>query len=343
MEVKTEPRVYVVIVNWNGWADTIECLESVFRQHYMNFQVVICDNDSADHSLARIRAWADGELNVQPAISNPLQRLSWPPVPKPIPRVEYDRAYAEAGGLRRGPEPKLVLVETGANLGFAGGNNVGLRYALKQDDAAYVWLLNNDTVVDQEALAAAVLVAERDDSIGMVGAKLLFYDRPGTIQAVAGGKIIPWQGMIRLLGREEEDRGQWSDTVTPDYITGASLLVKADVVRTIGLLDEQYFMYAEELDWCLRARKASWRLIYSPGSSIWHKEGKSVRYRSPLHDFYAVRSTLLWVKKFYPRFLPAAFLYSLYRGVLPKIIRFQPARLAAVLRAYRSFFFGAAA
>lgn len=341
--MRTRPRVYIVLVNWNGWADTVECLESVFRQNYTNFQVVVCDNDSANDSISHIRRWADGEIEAEVPADNPLRRLSCPPAPKPISYVEYNRASAESGGFRQDREPKLVLVQTGANLGFAGGNNVGLRYALKQEDAAYIWLLNNDTVVDQDALAAAVLAAERDDSIGMVGAKLLYYDRPGMLQAVAGGKIIPWQGMIRLLGRDEEDVGQWSCPVNLDYITGASLLVKADVVRTIGLLDEQYFMYAEELDWCLRARRANWELVYSPGSVIWHKEGKSVGYRSPLHDFYSVRSALLWVKKFYPHFLPTAFVYSLYRGLLPKIVRRQPARLAAVLRAYRSFFFGAPA
>lgn len=342
-EVTTDPRVYVLLVNWNGWADTIECLESVFRQKYTNFSVIVCDNDSGDGSISHVRSWAEGEFVPQVPDDNPLRVLSYPPVPKPISYVEYNRASAEAGGTCQSSDPKLVLVQTGANLGFAGGNNVGLRYALKRGDAEYIWLLNNDTVVDGDALAAAIGIAEADDAIAMVGARLLYYAQPGVIQAIAGGMIVPWQGMIRLLGRDEVDAGQWSGPVTPDYITGASLLAKSSAVRSIGLLDEQYFMYAEELDWCLRARRANWQLAYSPGSVIWHKEGKSVGYRSPLHDFYAIRSALLWVKKFYPHLLPTAFMYSLYRGALPKIVRLQPARLAAVLRAYRSFFFGARA
>lgn len=341
--MSADPKVYVLILNWNGWEDTLECLESVFRQNYRNYQVIVCDNGSANDSLAQIRSWANGELDARVPSNSLLERLSCPPVSKPIPFVEHDRADAEAGASGADCDASLVLIQTGANLGFAGGNNVGLRYVLKRGDAEYIWLLNNDTVMGRDALAAAVQIAEADDDVAMVGARLLYYDQPGVIQAVAGGTIVPWQGMIRLLGRDEIDVGQWSNPVSLDYITGASLLVKVDVVRAIGLLDEQYFMYAEELDWCLRASRANWRLAYSPGSVIWHKEGNSVGYRSALHDFYAVRSALLWVKKFYPHLLPTAFMYSLYRALLPKIVRFQPARLAAVLRAYRSFFFGAPA
>jgi GT2 family glycosyltransferase len=337
--VVADPKVYVLILNWNGWEDTIECLESVFRQNYQNYRVIVCDNASENDSLNFIRRWAAGEIEAYVAADHPLRRISFPPVPKPIPVGEPDCAEAGTHGGDR--DAQLVLIQTGANRGFAGGNNVGLRYVLSQGDAAYVWLLNNDTVVDPDALAASVATAESDGRVAMVGAKLLHYDRPAVIQAVAGGRIVPWQGMIRLLGRDELDAGQWDDPVTLDYITGASLLAKISAVRSIGLLDEQYFMYAEELDWSLRARRANWQLAYSPGSLIWHKEGKSVGYRSPLHDFYAVRSALFWVKKFYPHLLPTAFMYSLYRGLLPKVVRFQPARLAAVLRAYRSFFFGA--
>ena len=335
-----EPKVYVLVLNWNGWADTIECLESVFRQNYTHYQVVVCDNDSGNDSLAWIREWADGSIEAGPPPGHSLRHLSFPPIPKPIQYAEYNRVQGEAGGNDEHGSPPLVLIQTGANLGFAGGNNVGLRYVLARGDAAYVWLLNNDTVVDAGALASAVALAEQDQAIGMVGAKLLYYDRPGVVQMLAGGKLVPWQGSVKLLARDQQDDGRWSDPLQIDYITGASLLVREAVVRSTGLLDERYFMYSEELDWCLRVKRSGWRLAYAPGSVVWHKEGKSIGFKSALHDYYAVRSALLLVRKFYPRLVPAAVLYSFYRSVLPKVVRLQPARLAAVFRAYRSFFFG---
>lgn len=338
-----EPKVYIVIVNWNGWKDTIECLESVFRQRYGHYQVVVCDNASANDSLAFIRQWAVGEIEAEVSVEHPLRQLTFPPIAKPLSYAEYTRAEAETVISAADDEGQLVLIQTGANLGFAGGNNVGLRYVLARGDAKYIWLLNNDTVIDANALASAVALAETDEAVGMVGAKLLHYDRPEVIQTVAGGRIVPWQAAVKLLGRDQEDLGQWDDPVDIDYITGASLLVKDVTLRATGLIDEQYFMYAEELDWCLRARQLGWRLRYSPESIVWHKEGSSVGFKSPLHDYYAVRSALLWVKKFYPRALPAAMAYLIYQSVLPKILRRQPARLAAVLRAYRSFFTGSPA
>jgi GT2 family glycosyltransferase len=120
-------------------------------------------------------------------------------------------------------------------------------------------------------------------------------------------------------------------------ILGASLLVRATTVRDVDLLDERYFMYAEEMDWCERARRRGWRLLYSPGSKVWHKDGRSTGRRSPAQDYYSVRSTLTFVKKFDPHLLPFTVLYTFYRCLLPKIVRRQPARLRAVLQAYADF------
>lgn len=331
------PRVYVLLLNWKGWSDTIECLESVFRLRYPDFRVVVCDNASPDDSLERLRGWAEGRVAAA-ARGGPLPA---PPIAKPIRYAEYSREEAEAGGEGEG-DPPLTLIRTGGNLGFAGGNNVGLRYVLARGDAAYVWLVNNDTVVDPDALAALVREAEADRSIGMVGSKLLYYDDPGVIQAVAGGSLRRWQGMTRLLGRNEPDRGQWDRAVEPDYVSGASMLVRLDTVRAVGLMDERYFLYSEEVDWCIRVRRSGERLAYCPASRVWHKEGKSVVYQSPIHDYYTVRSALLLVRKFYPYLLPVALLHSLYRCVLPKLVRLQYARLGPVLRGYRDFLQGVA-
>jgi GT2 family glycosyltransferase len=328
------PRVYVLLLNWRGWADTIECLESVFRQRYGNFRVVVCDNDSPDDSVERIRTWAEGRLLVDVPQAQPLRRLSLPPVAKPIPLTELDRDGAARGGEMEVDRP-LTLIRTGGNLGFAGGNNIGIRYALARGDADYIWLLNNDTVVDPDALAVMVERARRDDRAGVVGAKLLYYDDPQRVQAIAGGRLTAWKGMATHLGAGVRDDERWTSPIELDVILGACLLIRREVIEEIGLLDEAYFMYSEELDWCWRARRRGWKLLYAPGSVVWHKVGRSVGQRSTLQEYHAARGTLLFMRKHFPRLLPVAFVYGLYRTLLPKLLRVQPARAKAVLRAYR--------
>ena len=149
------PRVYVALLNWNGWGDTLECLESLFRSDYSDFQVIVCDNGSEDGSMDHLEAWAEGRVDIAGGCRDQrLARFSFPPAPKPIPYVVHGRGAAEAGGGGSDSSARLILIESGANLGFAGGYNIALRYALARDDFAYIWLLNNDTVVNGDALSA---------------------------------------------------------------------------------------------------------------------------------------------------------------------------------------------
>lgn len=330
-------RVYVLLLNWRTAPHTLECLETLFRLNHPDVRVVVCDNGSDDGSLDRIRAWAEGREEAPAAAHPALRGLFETPVERPIAYVEYDRAQAEAGG---GPEPegtRLVLVRNGENLGFTAGNNVGFRYALARGDADWVWMLNNDTVVAPDALDAMLAAAAAEPGVGMVGSKLLFYDEPDVVQAAAGGVLTPWKGSTRLIGGER-DRGQWDAPREPEYIHGASLLARGEVLRRVGLLDERYFIYSEEVDWCLRTRAAGFRLAYAPASRVWHKEGRSVGQKSAFQDYHAVRSKLLLVQKHFPALLPAALLHTAVQSLLPKVVRLQPQRLKAVLRAYRDFF-----
>ena len=329
------PAVTIIVLNWHGWADTIECLESVFRQDYPNYRVVVCDNASRDGSFEKIRAWAAGDLPVDGPGDHPLARLQTPPVPKPIRVAAFDAPPAEGADASDAP---LVLIRTGGNLGFAGGNNVGIRFARREPGTKYIWLLNNDTVVDAAALSRMVEEAERDPQVAMVGSKLMDYERPGEIQTIGGGRVTRWRGLTYPIGAGEQDEGQWEERFDPDYITGASLLARAEAIDEIGEMDESYFLYSEEVDWCLRARRRRFALRYSPGSVVWHKGGRSVGYGSSLHDYHTVRSMLLLVRNFYPHLLPITFVYSLGRCLAPKIVRLQYDRFRAVLRAYRDFF-----
>ena len=195
------PPVYVLVLNWNCWADTVECLESVFRSDYPNYRVIVCDNGSADGSLEHIAAWAEGRGDVAVTPAHPRPALVSPPVPKPVPFRCFDRAAAEAGGSGSAVQTPLVLIDNGQNLGYAGGNNVGLRYALARDDFSYVWLLNPDTVVAPEALSRMVSEMEAAAAAGLCGSTVLFYDEPDRVQALGGAAYYKWFAIPRFIGQ----------------------------------------------------------------------------------------------------------------------------------------------
>ena len=346
------PKVAIIVLNWNGWRDTIECLESVLRNDYPNYQVIVVDNNSPNNSMEYIKVWAEGRQEVlTPAPSHPLYHLSHPPVKKPIPYVYYTREEAESGG---GPELEeklkdkipegvttkypLVFIQTGENLGFAGGNNVGIRYALAKDNFEYIWLLNNDTVIDKSALSEMVKLIESNSKIGVVGSKLLFYDKPNTIQAIGGGKINKWTKVPEPIGRLESDNVKRSKKLDLDHIIGASMLIRKKIIEEVGFMDESFFMYLEETDWCIRIKKAGWKLFYCPRSKIWHKEGKTIGNKNPIQDYYIVRNCFYFVTKNYPLYLPVCLLYSIYRFILPKLVRRESKRLKFTMKAYLDFF-----
>lgn len=305
-------RVCVVLLNYNGWADTLECLESVLRGGYRELTVVVCDNASHDGSLAHLRAWAEGRLDARVPPSNPLRALSFPPLPKPIPFVEYGRDEAERGG-EPGDDAPLVLVRTGGNLGFAGGNNVGLRYALARGFDA-VWLLNNDTVVRPDTLAAMVEEMRRDPRVGIVGSTLLYYHDPATVQAWGGARYNPWLALPRHVGANQPAALAVNAAEVErrlSYVTGASMLVSSAFLREVGLMSEDYFLYFEEIDWATR-NAGRFRMAYAPASVVFHREGGSIGAhagkKTALADYHFMRNRILYTRKYKPAALPTVYI-----------------------------------
>jgi hypothetical protein len=159
------------------------------------------------------------------------------------------------------------------NEGFAGGCNIGMRYALDRG-VDYILLLNNDTIVDAGFLTEMVRVAEGDSKIGITSCKIYYYSQPGLLQSV-GGKVNWWLGITIMCGRDEEDKGQYDDLLERDFVFGTALLLKRSVVNKIGLLDASFFFECEDIDYCTRAKKAGYKIMYVPASKIWHKYGAS--------------------------------------------------------------------
>ena len=270
-----QSRVVILLLNWNGWKDTIECLESVFRLDYPSFRVVVCDNGSTDGSLEKIKQWADGQLEApkfEVALKSSNQSII-----KPIPYVEYNRLQAETA-IETSESAPLVLIQTGANLGFAGGNNVGLRYCMARDDVDYMWVLNNDTVVEPDALTCMMNRLHNHPELGMCGSKLIFYHQPTLVQAWGGATFDASRGVVMPLGIFQPVDTVCDQTAIEEkmaYVMGASMLVRRDFIKDIGLMCEDYFLYFEEIDWAFRAH-GRYGLAYSADSLVYHKEGGSI-------------------------------------------------------------------
>jgi GT2 family glycosyltransferase len=211
--------------------------------------------------------------------------------------------------------------------------------ALPQDDSSYVCLLNNDTVVSREWMSRMMAVITGDPKIGAAGAMLYEYYAPELVESAGGGVVHSWQGMPRANSAHRQRRG--TAAAVPrrlDFLTGACMLMRASTLAQVGLIDERYFIYCEDIDLSLRIRRAGFRLALVPNAEMWHKNGGIMGTLTARRDYYMARNSLLLVHKLYPAMVPAALVFSLYRCALPKIVRGDRARLRAVAGAYRDFF-----
>ncbi len=312
-------KAYIVILNWNGYQDTLECLESVLKLDYDDFQVILCDNDSSDNSIDHFTRWAEGKHSSPIAESSALTSLVSPSVNKPISYALLEREQAEKGNISN-PDVDLIMIKTGGNLGFSGGNNVGLRYALKRDDFDYIWLLNNDTIVAPDCLSKMINYSQSHSPKNLCGSVQHFYHAPETIQALGGCHYNKWSGIAsETLGRgtsihAEINHANFEKLLS--YIHGASWLLPKNFLTDIGLMSEDYFLYYEEIDWCIR-NNGQYQLCYCPEAKVFHKEGASIGSKSLTQesslfaDFYLFRNKLKVTRKFYPEALLTVYLATL--------------------------------
>lgn len=261
------PRVYVVLVNWNGWKDTAECLESVLRSEYPDFVAVVVDNASSDDSVERLRDWAAGRVPAPHASSAPLRALTVPPVPKPVAWLEcssdeLDAAAAAGVPGRLAADARVVLVRSRRNAGFGAGNNVAFRLVRLRGDAGLVWVLNNDTVATPGAMAELARASE--DAGAIVGGTLRYYHAPHRVQVYGGGRLSRATGLLRTETRRLPDR--------IDCVNGASFMIPAPALEAVGGFDERIFLYFEENDLCLRAAGRGIPCVPS-AAIVYHKHG----------------------------------------------------------------------
>lgn len=192
--------------------------------------------------------------------------------------------------------PGVTLIQNNSNLGYAGGNNVGIQHALDHG-AEYILLLNNDTVVDSHLLDEFVRAAAALPNFGAFSGKIYHFDPPDIIW-YAGARWISKTSSFIHIGAGQHDSDDFSNIAETDYASGCAFFVAADSFRKIGLLDENMYLMYEESDWCYRARKSGLRSYYIPTAKLWHKISVSIGgYASPLGTYFLTRNRLLWSKR----------------------------------------------
>lgn len=310
MNRKKYPMVTVVILNWNGWKDTVECLESLKRIKYPNFTVVVVDNSSKDDSIKKLREYSKGELTVESKFFRTTNKNS------PVELLEFHENELSnvgndyIGALNSFQNKIITLIKNDENHGFAEGNNIGIRFAMQHSDPDYILLLNNDTVVDPEFMTELVKKGESSENIGFVGAKTYFYHDENVLQDAGGGVVDFKHGVVREIGSNSADQGQYNRSVEIDYVGGACLLCKRAVIETVGMLDSNFFMYWEDVNWCLRGYQKGYISAYSHRSMIWHKYG--VSSESSFKIYYLNRNRIYVIRQHADRSDKIFFMFYFY-------------------------------
>ncbi len=327
----------VVIVNYRGAADTIECLESLLRCR-VPMKVVVVDNCSADGSIERLQAWAAGQEAAVPQ-SAEMASFSSPPLRKPLAMAEV-----AANAVGNGPIQSFSLIISSENLGFAGGNNLGLRHLMADPRLNIFWLLNNDTVVTQDAPLALLTRMTAGHRIGMCGTVVRHYWAPGRIQALNGSSFNLWTGMGKALGGEQPATTSFNPQEiadATDFVLGASLAVNRAFLTEIGPMADEYFLYFEEIDWSIRNKalgNKAFEIAFAHGATVFHKAGQSIGSpsaqsgRSAFSDYWMTRSRLKFVARHFLWLWPWHWLLC-WIIVLRRLWRRQFANAGAVTRA----------
>ena len=276
--------VAIVIVNWNNIHDTIECIESLKKLSYKNFKVFLIDNGSDSNIYEELK------ISINTKVKN----------------NEFNF--------------KIDFIRSNINLGFAGGNNIGIKKAINEN-FDYYWLLNNDTVVTEHSLIELLREIDFNNNIGIIGSKILYYN--SDLIWFAGGQVNNYTG--KTVHKNFKKRNEESiDILDSDYITGCSLLTRRDLLLSTGLMNEDYFLYYEETDWNLRARMDGWEIKYIPTSLIYHKVSLSSggeRNLSPYVDYYDIRNAYVMIKRNHKLLNSITAYICMYFKAVKKIVR----------------------
>ncbi|MBI2252746.1 MAG: glycosyltransferase family 2 protein [Armatimonadetes bacterium] len=245
-------KIPIIIVNYNGKIYLIDCLASIFKQTYPNFEVILVDNGSSDDSIEFVR----------------------------------------------NNFPMIKIISLNKNYGFARANNLGIEEALKDEAVKYIALLNNDTKIDTCWLEELIKVAEQDKLIGSCQSKILFLDKPNKFDAI--GISIQRNGVALQIAHNLEDCGQYNEVKKVFGACAGATLYRREMLEEIGLFDEDFFAYYEDVDLALRARLFEWKCMYVPKAIVYHKHSATLGNKSPYKRYLLERNRYYYIIKNFP-------------------------------------------
>ncbi len=265
-------QVQIIILNWNGYSDTSELLDSLKLINTPEIKIIVVDN----HSFGN-----------------------------------------DVGLLENNYKGYIQILKNDLNLGFAGGNNIGIKKAL-ESNSNFILLINNDTIVESNFLSVLLDSFKLNEKLGIIAPQINYYNEPKKVWS-AGGKISKIRGSGFAITNKLENELAQTDRYV-EFVSGCCMLIKKEVFQTVGLFDENYFLYLEDTDLCHRVNKAGYKIVVTPKSKIFHKVNKSTQNNySTLPLYYTTRNRLYFAKKNFSETFIFTFLYILISMLLKSI------------------------
>lgn len=291
-------NVCIIVLNWNGWQDTIECLESVSKLDYPSFQVIVVDNGSDDDSVKQINNWAAGKVE---NIETKFPHLVFPLTPKPLNLVNLKDLlkHPEQELTKTQKMTKWFFVQMEENVGFARGMNLAIDFALSNLQCDYFYLLNNDTVLEPNTLSGIIKAFEMDKEIAAAQSTIYYYSDPQRI-ANAGGRILPWgqTKYYRSIKPNEIKR------IT--FINGCAMCLPRRTIEKYGKLTEKFFFGEEDFEFSMRAKKEKLKLASIGEGKVYHKIGiaSHKKWESNANKILIFAlNRLIDIREFYPYYI----------------------------------------
>ena len=286
--------VQIIVLNWNGYTDTSELLDSLKKIKTPEINLIVIDNNSSGNDVAHL---------------------------------EYN--YKDY----------ILLLKSDSNLGFAGGNNIGIKKALEYDPD-YILLINNDTIVTPNFLSMLLDKFNVDKKIGIVAPQINYYDEPKKVWS-AGGRISKIRGSGFAISNKLENEITLTDRYV-DFVSGCCMLIKKEVFQNVGLFDEKYFLYTEDTDFCYRVVKAGYKIYITSASKIFHKVNNSTKeilFSLPL--YYTTRNRLYFSKKNFNDIFTLTFIYISTVMIVKSIFWLTSGKVnqvKVIIQAFKDFF-----
>ncbi|MEZ9866562.1 glycosyltransferase family 2 protein [Vibrio sp. 10N.261.51.A4] len=286
--------VNIIVLNFNNSGDTVECLESILESNQNNFRIIVVDNASTDNSYEVLLNWFELHTTKKTLGESSFDTFSDGDTPP------------NEGFLKR-----LVLIKSLNNNGYGAGNNIAIRILKGSVDSEYIWILNNDTAIlpdTMEQLLISMNDLEKVNNVGFIGSHILYYDEKELSQSAGYLNKILWKRKGLVEGHELSKQG----TYEVDDLSGCSLFFSMNMVESIGLIPEEYFLYFEETDWIYNAKLQGFKHFVNSHSKLYHKEARSTGgVSSPFVLYYMTRNKLNFIRKnFHSYFLPYSIFFS---------------------------------